>query len=494
MRRVSKQDLTPYKREWERGQKRKDKHLAGAWSAFRKQHEALSERLLMEGLDASAMGVKGLGNWLRRQGDWDSWLETWVGPERAERRMRAWRGNLTKIMVKRLLGEVGPRGAKALVEKEIGKSVVPLLLWSDRAPMRERIPESLLSLLPPNLVVEVDPDGRIERVTSRFGNQTWNWAYKTEQLRRLVREYNRIVKRVKRDLGSQDPDTRMSAIITSIIMETGIRPSARGRGKIDKDTGLLIETFGAVTLKPEHIRFLREDFAEIEFRGKMQYEEGGRTNLARLRDPVLIKILQKTVEGARKGGFDQVFWKADGTPYDYVDLERYFRARFKDFNPTDFRKLRATEALLQDLQDQRDALQEEVASFAEQNQEDLAERAAERLAEAIREAQERAREALSHDEGSALKVTQSKYIDPGVLLRLFSTGQIANTMKEAILQGRETLEFNPRALMGERELRSLAASARRVASVWRQRHIVASDPKPPETLEDILRLLEDTPL
>ena len=354
---------------------------------------------------------------------------------------------------------VGNLTKASYVDRELKQSQEPL----------EKIPPGIRAFLPKKLVVEVDPDGKLQRITERFGNQEKTFEYKIKQMQKIVRAYNKIVTKVKKDLSSSDEITRFCAIVTSIIMETGIRPGAPGNAaniKAPDGTKVYVETFGATTLGPEHVAFVKDNFAKIEFIGKK-----GTLNTAFLKNEQVIRILNDLVLKARAGGFKYIFRDSSGRDFDYSDLKSYFDAHFEGIDPTDFRKLRAAETIFRELQAAQESLYAKVRTFAELEQETLKERVAEAIQEALEEAIEKAREALSHKDRSE---TIESYLDPRLTLQFISRGAMAKTLNDAILDNELVVAFDPVKFVE-------VAMARKVAARWR---------KSSASLRDILQALE----
>jgi len=324
-----------------------------------------------------------------------------------------------------------------------------------QGPLRETLPEQLRAFLPPNIIVDVDDEGYIERITDRFEREHKTMGEKIRRMKLIVRKYNSIVKQVKKDLKSSDEITQMAALITAILMETGIRPGRAGNRIVKTVDGeeVEIETFGAITLGPAHVKFVRKSFAELDFLGK-----AGTTNTASLSDRQIIGVLQDYVNKAQTSGSEYIFVTSDGRRFTKSNLDGYFTKNFKGVSPTDFRKLRATDAVLQALRDRQEGLYEEIRGFVAEESENLKERVVESLVATVNAAVTEAAKALSHDSGPS--VTQTSYINPDILLRFLSTGRAAENLKSAILDGRTQLAFDPMTFVEMASPKSLAASSR----------------------------------
>ncbi len=377
------------------------------------------------------------------------------------------------LLKKVVFGEKGLTEGLEALGNLTSESYIARELRKDQAPL-EVIPPNIRVFLPKKLVVEVDPDGVMKRVTERFANEEKTFEYKIQQMQNIVRSYNKIVGQVKNDLNSPDEITKLCAIVTSIIMETGIRPGSIGNAaNIRGPDGekILIETFGATTLGPDHIQFVRDNFAKIEFFGKK-----GTLNVGYLANTDILKILQDLVAKARTGGFRYIFRTSSGQDFDYPDLKRYFEKNFKNIDPTDFRKLRAAETIFTELTKAQEALYAKIREFVALETQDLKERILEAIREALEGAIEKSREALSHKDRSE---TIESYLDPRITLQFLSRGTLAKTLHEAILDNHLVVQFDPMKFV---EL----ASAQRVAARWARK----ANSSEPQTLRGILKRLE----
>jgi len=357
------------------------------------------------------------------------------------------------------LGIAKPENGLRLVQMYAAKGFQVIQLAEAQAPLRQALPESIRKWLPRNIVVEVDPDGTIKKVTDRFANEFDTMGVKIQTQRDLVKQYNVIAKKVKKDLTSSDELTRLCALITAIIMETGIRPGNEGNAIIQTVNGedVAVETFGATTLGPGHVRFIRSEYAELEFVGKK-----GTVNFAKLSDPQVITMLQKQVEAVQKGGGNLIFVTKDGRKVGYAELARYFRATLGDLSPTDFRKLKATETVLNVLQQQQAELRTRLQSYRNMEVAEVKERVAEEISKVLETALTTAQQALSHE---SVDVTIAQYVNPEVILRFLSQSNADATIRDAVLGAKPLLKFDPIAFI-EGTPMAKAASSARVASLY----------------------------
>lgn len=379
-------------------------------------------------------------------------VKKYMGTTDDDARAYSWQ-NAAKYLLRDVsLGKLGQGDAFKRLDVLSGQGFQALAMSVAQQPIREALPERFRAFLPRNVVVDVDSDGTIQRVTDRFDHERFTLGEKIKRLRQIVAQYNDIAKKVKADLRSSDEVTKLCALITAIIMETGIRPGAEGNAAFKTINGekVEIETFGAVTLGPAHVKFVRANFTQLEFIGK----KGG-LNTASLTDSQIIHVLNEYTEKALTKGSKFVFVTAEGETVSYTDLQRYFRERFKGIAPTDFRKLKATETVLNSLRDQQEELYQRIRDFAKDESQNLAERVVELLVRTIEAAMKQAQEALSHD---SVETTRGAYIDPQVLLSFLSTGRASASMQDAILDNKIQLSFDPMKFIEVANARALAAT------------------------------------
>lgn len=373
---------------------------------------------------------KKFGRTIRSSRGWDG-VEKVFGGDDPKAKSRVSR--LTRHLKRYSSGEISKAKATELIESLLDTAKQEKKLYAAQAPIRNEIPERLREFLPRNIVVKIDDSGKIRNIIDLYGNQREDLQEKVRTMKKLVRRYNSIAKQVKKDMRSDDEKTRLAALITAIIMETGIRPGAEGNMVIlQSDEGPIeVETFGATTLRPEHVKFVRNNFAELRFLGKK-----GTENVASLTDEDIIAELQALAESTSS---DRLFVTRDGEEVSYSDLMNYFRRNFKGFSPTDFRKLRATEQVQEALLEERDDLMAAIREIVEEEREDANEAIVEAIYEALERAEIKSQERLSHLSPST---TRESYINPQVLLDMLARGDVAKSIDEALLTGDKYLVFN----------------------------------------------------
>lgn len=323
------------------------------------------------------------------------------------------------------------------------------LLFVEQASLRTRLPKEIRKFLPRNLVFEIDEGGNISQVRDRVGNEMRDLLFKSALLTDMITNYNDLVDEVKQDMLSPYEDLKLSAILTAIMMETGIRPGSDKLGKSVVYEGgepVEIATFGARSLRPAHIREFREDFVGIEFKGKK-----GMDNLAEITDRDIISALTPYIEKAKSevglgGSADPasqlpLFVGLNGFKYSYNYLRQYLKTKLKGSNlePRDFRQLKATRRFYEHFEECQEQFHEEIQILAKEGAANLSEVVAERVSDFFNQALEKASGQLSHAEQQN---TINYYISPMIVLNFLSQGYIQRNIETAIVRGFDTISFD----------------------------------------------------
>lgn len=423
-----------------------ERHVKKTAKAFRKLYREMSEvydlaKRDFPGRSEMTQRKNRFAKYMRDDARVIGFLDRYIGRVNVHKSAKSWRNRSMYAIRDTYLRKIKLSEAVETVEKIAAKSYVAMQMHDAQKPLRKVLPDDLMTYLPNNLVVEVDRQGFIQTVTDRFENERLTLAVKIERQKQIVREYNKIVKRVRKDMKSRDEIIRLSALVTAIVMETGIRPGKAGNAAVKKVNGekIEVETFGAITLTADHVRFVRDEFVELEFVGK----KGG-VNLARVSDKAIFTALQDYVDRALTKGSKYVFVTEDDTRFTYTDLQRYFREHFSGLSPTDFRKLRATQTVLEKLNEEQKLLYERIRRLVDEETENLTQQVVKEIVSAVEAAYEHARDALSHD---SVTTTVQAYVNPEVVLRFLSEGQAQSTLRDAILDGKPTLSFDPQTFI-----------------------------------------------
>ena len=452
---------TPESRTWERDKKARTKHIKDAMIAFKHllknlQPYADQSAAKFPGNSTEALTSQGrlFMKLVKDAPEAKAYLDTWISKDTSDPASYSWR-NQTLYQARNTLlypRKFPLRDAILEVGKQADKGFEALALEESQGPLREILPDDLRAFLPQKVVVEVDPTGTIKKITDRFEAEYETLDVKIGTMHHLVKKYNAITQQVKKDMKSGDELTRMAALITAIMMETGIRPGNVGNGfvKVVNGADEAIETFGAITLGPAHVKFVRDNFVSLGFIGKK-----GTLNWANLTDTEVIRYLNAYVEQAKKGDSKFIFTTTDGAQFTYTDLQRYFKLRFASFSPTDFRKLKATDTVLSVLRDKQQGLYARIKEFAGIKKDDLKDRVLQEVLAVVRDAYTTAQQNLSHE---SLTITIDNYINPEILLRFLSQGRIEDSLTDAILGGKSILSFNTETFVAQALKSSSGAS------------------------------------
>jgi predicted transcriptional regulator len=328
---------------------------------------------------------------------------------------------------------------------------------SDTQQLKNKLPEQVLEFLPDKITIKTDPDGVINEITNRFQEQYETIGKKIDLQKKILSKYNDISAKIKKDLNSEDEQTKLAALIMAIIMETGIRPGKPGTSskKKSKD-GTSIDTFGATTLTPDHISFLKDSEVELTFPGK-----SGTINVASIQNKDLITILKRYVEhtqslitGEEGSAPRSVFTTSDGKTLSQDFLRRYVKKLgVQGLRPTDFRKLRSTQAVLNSLNSQLEGLYNRISQAISNQTENLKERIVEEVMSTVKQAYKHAEKTLSHDN---VRTTIDHYVNPSLLLNFLSTGKVADNLKSAIVDSKTVLSFDPEVFVQQAMARKSA--------------------------------------
>lgn len=315
------------------------------------------------------------------------------------------------------------------------------------------LPSGIFKYLPKNLIIKTDPNNMIEHVTDRYQQQYETIGKKIEIQKKILEKYTEIKETLHKDLSSENEVIRLSALIMSIILETGIRPGKAGTkvkakgSKSQKENQDEMATFGATTLLPEHVNFIKDSEVELKFPGK-----AGTLNVTKLTNTAIMNLLkdyvrqaQQVSEGDSARDTRAIFITSDGKTINQDTLKKYLkRLGIQGLKATDFRKLRSTQAVIASLHGQLEMLYNKIGQFVANQTENLKERIVEEIINTIDTAYKSAEGALSHDN---VTTTIGHYINPEVLLRFLSTGGIEDNLKAAIVDNKSSLSFNIEAFI-----------------------------------------------
>jgi DNA topoisomerase I len=168
-------------------------------------------------------------------------------------------------------------------------------------------------------LVGVDRKGRRVR---KYGEEHWKEADREKYGRvfRLKREYGEVMKRLRKDMFSEDADVRKNARAAYIMAKTGMRPGTRKDMKADQ------MAYGVTTLKKEHVKASGDD-VRFNFTGKH-----GIPVHMHVKDGLMAKAVNK--QKSEVQGKELFPSASDATVRNYL-------YKHGEFKPKDFRTLKA---------------------------------------------------------------------------------------------------------------------------------------------------------
>ena len=368
-------------------------------------------------------------------------LETYIGPDISSRH---------KTVIYQIRDAVQSKNKAQLYANNLARLIVTSYfkdaeLHRHREVLRNEIPE-FLDFLPSNLVVDLDPEGKIAALTERFANVGETVDVKHQRIVELLGGMDTLRKEIRSSLrGAFGSVDQLCAVAVSIMLDTGIRPSNEGNGvfwdpvknvplrsKAQQDASpdkIWLKTHGATDIEIEHVKF-SGSVVTLEFHGKM-----GGVNKARFSDPALVKVFKQYYDKAIKEGASRILRTGRGEPL-RVDQVRAYCAQFK-FTPRTLRRLKATEEFYSNLLIEQEVLYAEIRKLAKGKR--VRETIADAVSRSVSRAVAKSQEALSHGDSD---VTVENYMDPTVLLKFLSEGRLDTSITNTIMTGDLILGFD----------------------------------------------------
>ena len=300
--------------------------------------------------------------------------------------------------------------------------------------------QNLLDLLPPQVYFELGPNRELLAIKESFGREQKNWDIMSKKIAYIAKHFNDMVRDIKIDLASGNEVTRLLALMMAITIETGLRPGAMGNAAnvLDPSTGekIEIDTFGVTTLQIQHVNFIREGFAELQFTGKK-----GTMQIAKLTDSDIINALQgvlATMSG--QASSSMIFVTKSGEHIDDTQMRKYVQDKWKDITPTDFRKFVATRSFYNYVKQSTESFRMKLLDAIANGQEILKDTIVNGAIETINGAIEETKKTLSHKEGHDAWKT---YVSPKVILAYLANGGLDDTLEDILIDNKNVrFSFN----------------------------------------------------
>ena len=301
---------------------------------------------------------------------------------------------------------------------------------------------ALLELLPKQVYFELGPNRELIEIKESFGREQKNWGIMSKKIAYIAKHFNEMIRDIKQDLNSADETTKLLALMMAITIETGLRPGKIGNAAtvIDPNTGekIEIDTFGVTTLQANHIKNIRDGFAELQFPGKM-----GTTQIAQLTDNDIINALKQILANTTlQGDSAMLFVTKSGEHIDDNRLRQYAEGKWLDITPTDFRKYIATKNFYAYVKRETDNFRLKLIDAITQNQEVIKDTVINGVIKIIADAIESTKHVLNHKEDND---AWKSYISPKVILAYLSNGGLDDTLEEILIDNKNVrfvFDFN----------------------------------------------------
>jgi len=343
-----------------------------------------------------------------------------------------------------------------------------------REPLTNIIPKAVLDFLPKNLVVDIDPEGVIEDVYTRFQNKDKNLGVKVQKQKDFMIVKDKFEKLLGAGMASPIDTIKIMSVLISVMYETGIRPAsdpdttlshvrttplypkdfkdkatATQKAEASSELNALgpssVTTYGALTLLPSHARVLDEYSWEGSGVQLSFYGKSGQLNWAEVRGSQATKIIKELIEEFNKnphGG--PLFSLNNGKPITFAQLTSFYTKLLisagMDTNDitghslTDLRKLKASTTLHEVLVRYQEEFYDNILALDPlqimlNNKESL-KSLSKLIVEYLKKAVEGAEMALNH---SSMNMTINSYINPQVILSFLSHGgNVPQDFKELV--------------------------------------------------------------
>ena len=306
--------------------------------------------------------------------------------------------------------------------------------------------EKLLTYLPKEVYFDLGPNRELLAIKESFGNKKLTWEIKSQKIAYIAKHINEMFRDIKNDLNSGDEKTKLLALMMGITIQTGLRPGAIGNKAparddvtrkeiVDAVTGETIyeDTFGVSTLQPSHIKNIRDGFAELNFKGKMNGIQ-----VATLTDAQIVSSLQQAIASTTlEGDTAMIFTTKAGEHIDDNDMREYVKGKWKDLTPTDFRKYVATKNFYGYVKQATDEFRVKLINELSKDQEELKNTILTGVIEIMDKGIDSVREAISHHESNGKQHDAwQKYVSPKVIMAYLANGGLEDTLEEILIDNK----------------------------------------------------------
>lgn len=337
---------------------------------------------------------------------------------------------------------------EAMAEAYITKQELEIM----RQPITSVVPKAVLDYLPKNLVVDIDPDGYIQDLYTRFQNKDKNLGVKVQKQKDFMKIKDKFEKLLEASMASKQHNIKIMSLLISIMYETGIRPGGDDGKSMVRTTPLYpgkldskeksapdidpasVTTYGAISLLPSHLHVLDEYSWEGSGVQLTFYGKSGQLNFAEVRGTQATHIIKELLEEySKKPHGGQLFSIDNGKPVTPEKLTSFYTKLLQSagmeaedisgHSLTDLRKLKASTTLHDILLRYQDEFYDKILaidtmSLLNNHKQSLKELSSV-IAKYLEKAVEGAELALNH---SSMNMTINSYINPQVILSFLSYG------------------------------------------------------------------------
>ena len=303
--------------------------------------------------------------------------------------------------------------------------------------------EDFKSFFPKEISFELSPTRDVTQFIENYGNKRLTIQEKCNRTTFIRKNYEFITKTVLKGLDSQDEVKRLTSTMLGVIMVTGIRPGVKiGQTTYKDDNGneINVPTFGASTLKPEHVEKITPDSVKFNFTGK-----AGSINLAEIdgNSELSRKVIQSLNTTYRQTkDMEYLFTTQDGNRIEYKHLKKYVNDNFGEISPTDFRKEVASREFYESLKRQGLEIYQEYKNMGRSEIENLKDTIVTRIINSLSMSVDKVKAKLSHDE-SSVNVAIDDYIDPRVIINFLNALNLEDEYEDIIINNKNvTLNFD----------------------------------------------------
>jgi hypothetical protein len=324
-------------------------------------------------------------------------------------------------------------------------------LSSYRSNLTSVLPKKVLDYLPKKMVIDLDPDGQIVDIYSRYANKDKNLGVKIYKQREFMKVKDNFEQLLNKGMLSRDNSIKMMSLIIAVMYDTGIRPGDDEPGlsyanietegpetqdkKKPKPIRELVDTFGSISLEPQHFRVL-DGITNLGFYGK-----SGVFNKAQISNQLLNRVIKEVIIRFALEGQEKPLFSVDGVGYNAKQLQTFYVGLLRasgmqditGHSMTDLRKLKSSTVLHEYLVSNKKELEDKILAIENVFSKKAYKQITDVIVSHIDSAVKKSEVALNH---TSMNMTINSYINPQVILNFLSTsGEIENSFGDLLVSG-----------------------------------------------------------